>query len=198
MTGVVVPSLMDPPHPMHWNFACKHVESLHHKVAGTNNKGSGKHKGVAQSPQSTLSRDGPSNELWMTCADSEKSGVATCAASKKPGASAKVKGREEAVPVVTPKTMLTVLAYLGAIYEWVLIDYTSAKLYRDTTFDARVAFLYALHSKGNPGLGIPGDSDMQGKCGVTVDGDPVTWQRGGLLSCLSAVFKQPTDLCPGP
>ncbi len=144
--------------------------------AGTNNRSSGKQKGGENAPQRTLARDGSLNELAPVVPGSREAG---CAAGASGGA-IKKKAREPSVPAVTPKTMLSLEAYLGAVYEFALIDYSSGKLYRVTTFDARIAFLYALHSKGNSALGIPGDSDMVGRSGVAVDADPQAWRNGGL------------------
>ena len=135
--------------------------------------------------QRTLARDGSLNELGPAGAASRETGGA---AGSSGGAA-----KRQALPEVTPKTMLSLQAYLGALHEFALIDYSSRKLYRVTTFDPRVAFLYALHSKGNSSLGIRGDSDMQARSGVAADADPRAWTTGDLSSCFNAVFKHAVD-----
>jgi len=135
--------------------------------------------------QRTLTRGGSLNELGPAGAGSRETGGAA-------GSSRGAAKRQE-LPEVSPKTMLSLQAYLGALYEWALIDYLSRKLYRVTTFDPRVAFLYALHSKGNSSLGIRGDADMQGRSGIAADGDPRAWTAGGLSSCFNAVFKHSVE-----
>jgi hypothetical protein len=120
----------------------------------------------------------------------KKKGVAAPAGAKTGGNRSNKQSWTPATVPVTPKSMMTKVAYLGAIWELALLSYCSATLYRVTTFDARIAFLYALHSKGNQKLGIPGDADMGGGHG---EADPQSWTKGGLLSCLEAVFVRPAD-----
>jgi len=135
--------------------------------------------------QRTLGRDGSLNELEPAGAASRETGGAAGAS----GGAAK----RQALPEVTPKTMLSLPAYLGTLFEFACICYSSRKLYRVTTFDVRVAFLYALHSKGNSSLGIRGDADMHARSGVAADGDPRAWDTGGLTACFNAVFKRAVD-----
>ena len=185
---VLVPSLMDPPHPLRWKFVIEHCSGMKPQPAATKNGPSSRQDGAQAStdaPVCTTSWSG----LGQGGAAKKKEAAAP-AGAKTGGSRSNKRSWSPADVPVTPKSMMTKMAYLGAIWELAILSYFSATLYRVTAFDTRIAFLYALHSKGNQKLGIPGDADMGGG---RAEADPQSWSKGGLLSCLEAVFVRPAD-----